>query len=357
MPDNDNPYAGTPDSQSDVAAGRSPSTQSCAQPVAPPAPPTRGPDAGPHAPHPDLSDSSRRTSSGILWLGIALLIGAILPFKVSSPEGALWAFPTSLIFRPSLLRRIFEFMCLYFLLAGVAVMVLGAKAWGLGRSIPVLCLGLVPIFVLIGSEDARRLLGDLIHGLGEIIVGEERTMTVGSVITLLAWICILSGSRALHFRPGSLAAALLGVIGGGLYILTRFLPIAPEEMGVIPILTPFRLLKDSDTVFLGGGLILGQAFTLTASILCIVAALRLRSSGKLWAAAFRWLIGGAAAALFGLFGTVFSLAGDLGGQGMVEILLLTLVKCGASFIPLLLLIPVGVTDLMVNFVPVRTGDG
>jgi len=111
-------------------------------------------------------DDEALRSRNILWLGIVLLAGFLLPMVIPMGRETKVIFPNFLILGEEDAPALLKFMFLYPGLAGVAVMVLASTCQNIGRSVTLMALGILPFVLLAADEDVQRGLREMANALG-----------------------------------------------------------------------------------------------------------------------------------------------------------------------------------------------
>jgi len=294
----------------------------------------------------DPSEGARKRN--IIWLGIVILLGFLLPAIVPAWQEVKVVFPNVLVLGEEQVPIGVKLFCLYPGIAGVAVILLAALLRGIARSIVLLGLGalFIVLLLVLEGEGGRGAVGGPIGAL----VASPGAMVV---IEHLAFLGLFVGSRARCFRPASLAAAIIGTVGGGLYLVSLVLPLLPPEAGSIELIRPFRALENKDTVIPALGMVTMMGCLMAASTLCIVNVRRNSYAEGLARKAFELLVV-AYVSLFaaGMAEAAKRLVSQPGVRGeLVLAALLETIKSLCWIVGPLLLIPVGLTDLLVNLLP------
>jgi hypothetical protein len=292
----------------------------------------------------DPTEDARKRN--LIWLGVVILIGFLMPVigqdrggetKVAFPniealgEGA----PAGAVL-----------ICLYPLFAGAAVIFLATLVRGPGRSAALIGLGV--LFLILVVATLHELTGGLFGpAFGR---GMAASATASMVIGLCAFIALLVGIRARYYRPVCQPAAIIGMIGAFLYFLTLVMPVGPS----IPLIAPFQLLSLSGghpmTVLLAFTMLGTMGCLIAASVLCIINGSPRWNAQALANRAFSLLVFGFA---LQLPCALIMVAGGARGPGLLFVLFVVtfVTKVLCWILGLLLLIPVGLTDLLVNLTP------
>ncbi len=301
---------------------------------------------------PGLEDERIRRRA-FVRLGVVLLVGFLLPMVIAGDGGLRLIFVNILVLGQGGAPIVTKFWHLYPAIAGIAAILLAVRGKGIARGIVLMLMGMLAVVISIrsGSDAELPRLGG---GLSEFSTGSAR------VVALLAMVGIYVGSRARCFRPRSTAAAIVGAVGGGVYLLTLVLPTQPKEVGTIPLLTPLKLILDAFhlyhmpprfLIFTGFVSLAAMMLLIAAAILCLQnvearpdAAHRARGAFALWVASVVPI------AFIALYGPINRLITGV-GEGAVGALLTEfadLVKTGLWAGGILLMIPMGATDLLVS---------
>jgi hypothetical protein len=286
---------------------------------------------------------------GLIVLGALLLIGFFMPVYT----GTDLVVPSFEMFRAEGVSGVAKFRTLYTLIAGVAVIAAAFALKGLVRHLAVIALGLVPLIVFYVSLAAHA----------SFAVGG--TLVMGGALALVAMALILAGSRARYYRPSSSLGALTGAAGGVAYIVAMVLPILPRELGRIAIVAPIMQIigktggPEPVVRIIAGCLdLLAKVLLLTASIVCLVnvaprpvVGLRARAASRFWiwsvvvlflgalvpaGRELYWALDGGTPVDQALLGTALPAVSALAGLGL-------------SSLALFLLVPMGLTALIVHF--------
>ena len=242
-----------------------------------------------------------------------------------------------------------KFMALYPGLAGVVVLVLGGAARGIGRSIALIALGVLPFLVLAGAPEGQALAMPMGHGLLASL--GSPSMTAWFLTSLAGFVGVFVGSRARCFRPASMAAAVIGFVGGIVYLIALVLPVLPSELGTIELLAPFRLLNERGMEVFGAAWLAGIGFMIPAALLCILNLGQRADPARLARTAFTLLVVGCSLAGAIAFIQPVSQLGEVAEplRGIVLGAVITMTgKLVCWMLGLLLLVPVGLTDLVIN---------
>ena len=187
----------------------------------------------------------------------------------------------------------------------------------------------------------------LLHGVIRGLWQLPKAFYVITAFLAVGWVGVFAGARVRTYRPERATAYLVGAVGACLYLLAFLVPSLPKEAGTVLIAVPFKLLGEDTSRWFGLALLFQMLLLLGACGACfanVPSAPRAQARG---AARLTFLL-----LMLGTFGggAALLLAVMIKAPGGVNWLVFfgNLVKFGAWFVGLLLLLPVGITDLMVE---------
>jgi hypothetical protein len=297
---------------------------------------------------PAYPPSDRRTAN-LRVLGVFLLIAFALPvLRFKRTESGFTVAPYFLNvgdlaepYEPPVLK----FQLVYPAIAGVLLIILAPALRNYVRSVCIIVLGLIPVIALLASRAVSRAFHELAGSLVQLGSFPE------AILGWLAFVWLYVGARARWYRPGSLAAYIVGAAGGGLYIIQLVLPVLPKELGSIPVVFAFKGLKWKE--FLAGavGSIIQMLYFVAAAIVCLANYPRKTPSVRSVAGrAFSLMVTGICFAVAGALGNVFYVTATAGGnvERLADLVEASgVVKSIVWFGAILLMIPFGLTDLIV----------
>ena len=300
-------------------------------------------ESRPHAPYEEV----QRRKRNILILGIVLITVFFLPTCQANYRGGgmkLTFMNIEALFT-SRVDAMTKFMMLYPLLAGIAVAVVAFKMTPPWRGIVLMLLGLAPVVVSLLDPATLNVFRSAGPDLGSIGI----TM----FLFFLGGAGVFIGSRARWYRPQLTTAFIIGAIGGVMLIISFFVPTKGEMM----IQAPFEMMDKS--VMGGLGILIAFCLFIGAGVFCLinVPGRALSQASRLSGIAFRALVGATV-----IFPTTGMLAGMIaamqrGGDITVGLAIIwMMLKIIAWFVGIFLLLPIGITDAMVD-VPVTDPDG
>ncbi|HUV39471.1 MAG TPA: hypothetical protein VMY39_07640, partial [Planctomycetota bacterium] len=288
-----------------------------------------------------FEERERRTRA-VRWLGVVLLVGFLLPiviafgkdveviwlnFKMLAADGV----PASVRVTAALP-----------LVAGVALVALsfGAPVMPRGGTM----VGLLALQFLIVLSEA---------GLPRMIPRVLFPAVTSMVLGLLGWLGLFVGSRVRFYRPASRPAWVIGIIGGACYVLYLLFPVSGGGGGKekIPLFMVFEMFEGSGGKFLAFCLVGQMGCMVAAGVLCVTNTMR-RTSDEVHrraGLAFALIVAGMVVVLVGILGQAMSTE-ELHGSLWFTFFLM-LAKMGCWIGGMVLLLPMGVTDLMVGEPP------
>lgn len=280
----------------------------------------------------------------VIMAGVFLLVAFAMP--VMGPLSQV-IFPNIEVLGEPDAGGALRFQALFPAIAGLIILLAGLRMRGFGRAALLLALGLVAVVSLaaLGSESRS--------------FQREFAGTGGTTILMLAaasWTLLLIGAHSASVRHESRAPAIIGSVGAGLFLLYMFLPLlktgpfGPQILAVVP----FKLLdsgRSSMTTLAGLTGLLALLAGVSASLLAFLS-LGSAQTRKALARPGRLLVWLNLAFLLGIF-SVASSSGffALGREGPpVLAVILLIAKSLAWILGILLLIPLGGSELMVCLV-------
>jgi len=313
----------------------------------------------------------KKRKQNILTLGVFLIVGFLFPILVPEEGGRSGETQVCLLnieglFRPET-NLAGVFVLLYPLLAGVGVILAATAVPTARRGLCLIGLGVLwPTILFIGAE-IRAMFGDQ---MSESLAGwDSMGLWVIMVMAFLGWLGLFVGTRTRAYRPSNSIAYGLGVTGALLHLITLIIPAKGADFGTIPLMLPLKLVANEKSVreaigfgdessTLAGGLfiLVGMGLLVTTAVLCLMNSLRLdRSQARVRASqSFLCFIGGQVAEILGVLILLFSLpTGPYGPPAGA--LVLGVIKSVLWFGCLALLLPVGVSDLIVERDPRKWG--
>ncbi len=282
---------------------------------------------------------SRSAHVGFIVLGILLIGSAILPFcDLNRWSGKVEYISILRVLDDQSVPGTVKAIVIAPFLIGLAAIVLGAAARGLGRAIPMTIASALPIVVGVAFVGASA---NELSRLG---------LDLGAVVPLLllsigAFSGIYVACRSALFAPTGLAVPVAGGIGAGAYLLMLLMPMH-SDMGGIGLTTPFRILALGHE-WTAIAILVQMGTIVASSVLCIVMAARVSLRPTLARTAFTLLIGGSIVGVLPfLIGSFVEAAHAQHSDAVATVLLLTWLKAGLLMTSVLLLIPMSLTDLV-----------
>ena len=270
----------------------------------------------------------------MILLGVILLIGFVMPIvthqrdaefiniTIVGQDGA--PMPVKVIFlAPGL--------------AGIGLLMLQGFTKHPVRGIAVLFLASTPILAILSNLQTVRGLR-----MVQALVPDEAVLQMLAVFLglFVAPVAMLVGVRSRGYRPDSPVAYWFGVVGAGAWFIFLVIPALPAEAGSIFLMVPIKLINRDGAGGEAMGLLILMVCTSISAILCIVNRPsadipKVRSQANL---AFWTLVAGF---------IVFMLC--ISGQAIKNFpTFLGTIKYLCWFTGMFLLLPVGITDLVVG---------
>jgi hypothetical protein len=284
----------------------------------------------------------------VALLGLVLLIGFLLPVLVVRgwPRVPALRFPNFELVDMDRPYPPLVFLSLIPAAVGIGIVVLVFTTRGWVRSLGLMVLGVVPLLVVVFyPQFCRDLSGVLYQKSGACWV-------LG--LCYVGWVGAVVASRAVRYRPGARCGPLMGAVCGILFLIGLFVPVPPRWGGwSMPLLFPLGLMRERDT-FLTGVALYGQVLALlgAAGSGLLMGLTRHESRRE---AASRWSFGCAALAAGALTLAVFCRAILVLPWHERSWILMTgisgVLKLACWLIPLFLVLPVGMADLLVDLAP------
>ena len=211
---------------------------------------------------------------GLFVLGVILIAAFLLPvlerqysrrsFYRSSnpPEYKLKFVNIEMLSSDERLPTIARFMAVYPAIAGVVILIVAGVAPSIVRAGTVTGLGIILYMAMLIGGDERQAMNWLPRGAGGVLLIY--------FLVSLGLTGVLAGSLARRYRPRSNLAAIVGIVGGVLFLAGMLLPVLPKDAGVVLLAVPFKLFdaeKDLATA-IGVLVLLAMVAWIIASILC-----------------------------------------------------------------------------------------
>ena len=286
-----------------------------------------------------LSFEARLRSRNMILLGVVLLVGFLMPVV----DGADMVFPNFTVFSAGGAPWQLFVIMLAPGVAGLAMILLACLDRHPVRGVITIALPLLPILVLMTDEKVRLSFSFIF----EEVAGE---FVLAVVLLNLGWIGLLVGARSRWYRPRKPAAYWIGLAGAIAFGVFLVLPIMPADAGRIPAVTAIRMLEVPPIRLVAFGVVAWIACTVLAGVLCCITGPG-RSAGfarRRARAAFRLLAAGGIA--LGLCISIAMLQ-NAGAADAVALVFTALVKFGCWGVGMILLLPTGITDLVVGPAP------
>ncbi|MBM4043214.1 MAG: SHOCT domain-containing protein, partial [Planctomycetes bacterium] len=312
-----------------------PSPYAAPRPAAPspqPAPWQAAPSG--YAAAPDETQGAR--TLGILFLGILLVLACVLPMMMPAMGKVEVMFTNFTLLGEEQVRFVGKLLLLLPGIAGIAAIVLAFAVRNVVRSIILLGLGIAAFVLPLFDETAGRLPG--------IVAFTGPGSGIGLVCMFAGAAVLYAGCRSRCFRPWSLAAAIVGAIGGAIYVASLVLP---QTAGAdIEIVRQFKMLE-RQTMVEGIVQLVVTVLALLACVLCFINIPLAPKGRKLGVAAFWLLLVSMLLCYYGMILVPGLQGGDIPGELILPLIVVTL-KTGSFILGTVLLVGVGLADLIVN---------
>jgi len=283
----------------------------------------------------------------IFLLAGALLLGFLLPMVLVHP----FTGETKTIFiNFEILGAdgapfIIKFHFLYPLLAGLGLIFVALKARGTFRGVILIAVGVLPILITLISKDAGRSMKEMFSAMS------QSSEWVPVVLAGIGLYGLLVTGRSAMFVPRSAAIPVFSGIGGAV-VISMLIPVKSRLFGVgdtIGLIEPFVILGKAR-----GGAATGYALLQILAMLTMIAAAVIGFL-MIWKKAKRRRMGlivliliGASLAFGFIAAMVLESSKSRGMGGMGGTSFLVVVKFLLWLMGLMLLIPVGTIDLVIN---------
>jgi len=286
----------------------------------------------------------REAVTRLFKLGLIILLGFFLPIAVPMGERSTrLIFPNLLVLGQKGAPLLAVLFFLYPALAGVAVILLAVRTSGTQRAVGLIAAGVLPILILLPGPG-------VLAGLERLVRSTPGPAMLGPILLLVGWVGIYVGSRTATLRPGTLAAALIATIGGGSYLLFLVFPFIPAREGLVPLLAVLKLFftVKSFAEFLAVlGLFALMACMGAAAAFCVQVFRERPSDQYLGYKAFSLLrLGSILCPVLIFLGALLQVK----SVGTFAVALTVAAKLGCWGFGLFLLIPIGLTELVVALV-------
>jgi len=319
---------------------------------APPVPPGVRPLTGTssHAPHrPGLhyrrhagahtrSIQAGRQRANMIFLGVILLIGFVIPeIKVNNigQRRAEFVNITSMAREDVSMQD--KVLYLAPGVAGMGLLMLQGFTKHPVRGAVIIFLAAMPVLIVLTNLQAIGVLGAIQRYISVEAAFEMLVVFLGMIVAPVA---LLVGVRSRGYRPDSPASYWFGVVGAGAWFVFLVMPILPAEAGYIFLILPIKLIGRAGAGGVSMGLLVLVVCTIISAVICIInkptsEARKARSQANL---AFWTLVIGF---------LVFMLC--VSGQFIKNFpTFINTIKSLCWFMGTFLLFPAGITDLVVG---------
>jgi hypothetical protein len=250
-------------------------------------------------------------------------------------------------------------LLLYPLLAGAAVLAVGAAARGVGRGATAMAVALLPLPIL--------LVDPLVRGTARMVPAAFLGIGFSYALAFLGWTGLAGGGLALWVQRANRAAAVTAAGGGAAYLLYLVIPVhAPGFHLMPPIAQPFLMLTrlSSRGVPLPMTLVFAVVMGIAQVVVMIAASLLAIRCALAKALARRWtrgvltlVLAAVGAVILSALVTAFSVADVVRpGTGVdVAAVLSVQLKMFLCIGALLACLPLGLADLILELRAARPG--
>lgn len=278
-------------------------------------------------------DEEAQRKRSVFLLGVALVLGFLMPVCLSNPfGGGIKVDFTNIVQLTNTSDPLGIIFILYPLLAGIGLLLMGNVGTPIRGRIMVV-LGIIP--VVVGA------IGIVNSGVMRQIPFVPTSAILVLLLSLLGVYGIYVGCRTRWYRPDLPAAYPISLTGG---VAMLILLIAPFD-GPPVVIAAFRAL--SINALTGLGVVISVLMLLAASLICLVntSSRPPLTASNLSSLAFRLLLGSL------VIGFAFSMVIQLFGGATVGMILMVItvsIKSMAWIGGILLLVPMGITDILIG---------
>jgi hypothetical protein len=283
----------------------------------------------------------------IYIIGIALLYSFFFPVLISNYGGKVkllflniqWTLQANIDW-------LLKLQLLYPLLAGFSLTVLAKRKRSPVKALAIAGLGVLPFLLFLVSDNTRYWFRNILRR----ILGPT-TLEPIAILSALAVAAILAGAHVSRLKPKNNNATLVAASGAGLYILLRLIPVRGEFHFLIPLQMMFsRSSTYTELQFLSG--LVALTVLVLMIIICYKSVLLVMKAShekirvgtsiiKLWFAQF-YVYGG-----FLLYVAMVTTRTVGVSRGTYVIaMLLSIIKFFPWIMGLFLLIPIGLSELL-----------
>ncbi len=283
-----------------------------------------------------------RQRANLILLGVVLLIGFLMPIVHDNGPQRPRSFDMVNI---TILGKIpappmsIKVICLVPGVAGVGLLVLQVLTKHPLRGIMILFMAVVPILIALAD---LQLVRAMTGSQKATPTGNTLAMTLCFLGLFAAPVAMLVGIRSRSYQPDNHTAYYFGVAGAVLWLVFLVTPALPAEMGHIFLMVPIKLITNTGPSAQSIGLIAIAACMTVTAALCIVntPSTEFMKARKLAGTAFLTFIIGVTVLLLCLVGQAV---------GSFPLLVAT-IKYVCWFGGVFMLLPAGITDLVVGHI-------
>lgn len=326
--------------------------QQAKKPASEPAKPLPPAAAKTEADRQAMTVESRRRRRNLLAVGLALAASSLLPLLGVDPhdEGFDVGYISEAARQHELVHQALT-LGVYSAAAGLAVALLALYTPRVLRGIALIAIsiGFCVVLAMAGGYEMLHQVAGLREPIEEFVRARPGS---AQVIGFLGIILLFVGSRVRWYRPTSLGAYATACVGGVVYVMSLLLPLLPPDLGYLQLIYTFRIFGQPEYLMMG---IVRVMNMLLLIVVILISWKNVRSRpadvARLRACIAFWLLMAAAAMgimtpTLGLLGWAAPRGGH-GGAMMVSFYNAAKVLIGSAGL-LLLLLPLGITDLAVG---------
>jgi hypothetical protein len=303
------------------------------------------------------SGEGARRQRSILIIGGLMVLGMLLPDVQASRGGVKYGYNIYEVLVASGVPPGLKYLVLHPLLAGLVCLAMFWKVRERVRGGILAFVALLPLVIAMSDSDAREGLRMMLSGgMG---VAEARVFLTVFMLGF-GLLGLFVGLRSRWYRPGSMPACAIAILGGALFVLAILMPILPGEGGYVMLAAPFMLLKESASAWIGFTMLLWMIGSVTASVMAFTLlpalhakVVRIRANRGYW-----FLVCGIMIFIFGLITfSLYMMTQFRGGPGAMQATIFGLLKGGLMGTGLALMLPFGLIDLVIGDAPAPIRPG
>ena len=222
-----------------------------------------------HADAHTRSSQAGRQRANMIFLGVILLIGFVMPAIQINPftqkRDAEFINITVMSQEnvPMQLKVLFLAPCV----AGIGLLMLQGFTRHPVRGVVVVFLAAIPTIIVLANQGAIEVLN-----ISQRYISAEAafSMLVVFLGLFVAPVALLVGIRSRGYRPNSPVAYWFGVIGAGAWFIFLAMPILPAQAGHVFLILPIKLIGQPGAGGVSMGLLVLVVCTSISAVLCII---------------------------------------------------------------------------------------